>query len=323
LKPAATAIWTGILALTTAGPAAAAPSIRDLRLEPGRAQVERIVGGPTARRRGFWRWLTGEPAEELFSRPYGVAWDGDDLIVTDPAAGRVLRIDGRGHSESSAPGLFEGPIGVAKCGSGLFVTDSRAGTVSRLGPDLRLERRLAEGLSRPTGVACDGDEVFVVETARHRILVLAPEGGVRRELGARGAGPGAYNFPAALAADQGTLWVGDTLNFRLQNIGPKEGAYLRGFGRLGDAPGDTPRVKGISVDAASRLWITDAHLDRVLLFDADGEFLADVGRPGTSPGEFSFPAGVAAHPDGRVAVVDSLNRRVQILRIVAQGENEP
>ena len=30
------------------------------------------------------------------------------------------------------------------------------------------------------------------------------------------------------------------------------------------------------------------------------------GAAGSGPGEFSFPAGIASHPDGRVAVVDSL-----------------
>jgi hypothetical protein len=44
-----------------------------------------------------------------------------------------------------------------------------------------------------------------------------------------------------------------------------------------------------------------------------------LGRTGTEPGEFSFPAGIAAHPDGRVAVVDSLNRRLQVFRVLAPG----
>ena len=43
---------------------------------------------------------------------------------------------------------------------------------------------------------------------------------------------------------------------------------------------------------------------------------AETHGTGDEPGRFSFPAGIAAHPDGRIAVVDSLNRRVQVFRLV-------
>ena len=69
-----------------------------------------------------------------------------------------------------------------------------------------------------------------------------------------------------------------------------------------------PRI----VDSEGRIWVTDGHLDRVSLYDEDGNLLISIGGTGSSPGEFSFPTGIAVHPDGRVAIVDSLNRRLQI-----------
>lgn len=269
------------------------------------------------RRRGlvrFLRKLTGERTTAgSFQRPYGVAWDGDELLVTDPGTGQVLRLSPKGRIRAVLDRRMESPIGVAVCSPGVIVTDSRAGTLLVLDRKLRRPQVLAEGLERPTGVACRGSEIFVAETAAHRIAVVTSEG-PSRMFGRRGDGDGELNFPTSLALDDRGLWVGDTLNFRLQRLDPATGEALASFGRLGDAPGDMPRVKGVAVDALDRLWVTDAHLDQVALYRPDGTFLSYLGHPGTRPREFSFPAGLAAHPDGRVAVVDSLNRRLQIFR---------
>ncbi len=306
-----------VLALSLAFGAGSPPlaPAGELVAAPVRALVERVVGGEGSERRGAWQWLTGAAAVEPFERPYGVAWDGDDLLVTDPAAARVLRVTPRGRIESSPPGVFLGPIGVARCAAGIVVTDSRQGSVTLLDGRLRFLRRLAEGLSRPTGVACVAQRIFVVETGAHRILALRPEGGIADVFGRRGEAEAQYNFPAALASDANSLWIGDTLNFRVQRLRASDGAYLRAFGRLGDGAGETPRIKGIAVDAAGRIWVTDAHLNQLALFSESGELLADLGRSGAGHGEFAFPAGIAANPDGRIAVVDSLNRRIQVLRL--------
>jgi hypothetical protein len=249
------------------------------------------------------RRLTGKPDSPLFSRPYGVAWDGEDLLTTDPAAGRVLRIPTRGKKlRTSSPQLFAGPIGIAVCPPGIVVTDSRTGDVALLDRDLQLVRWLARGLERPSGVACRGDKTYVAETGRHRLLVIGPEDAVTT-IGSRGNELGQFNFPAALAIDGDTLWVGDTLNFRLQKISLSSGQALTAFGQLGDAPGEMPRIKGVAVDRDGNLWIADAHLDQVSLYAQDGEFLMGIGETGAEPGQLSFPAGVAAHRDGKIAVV--------------------
>jgi DNA-binding beta-propeller fold protein YncE len=292
--------------------------------EGARVALERVIDAQSVGRKGkVLRWITGRARPEVFHRPYGVAWDGDSLLVTDPAAGRVIRVSPRGRIEESPGGALDGPIGVAVCPAGIVVTDSRTGHVSLLDRNLRPVRRIAEHLERPTGVACGEDRVFVVETGRHRVLVLEPGDlgdddpeGEQSSLGGRGEGPGEFNFPAAIALNDGSLWVGDTLNFRIQRLDATLGGFLGDFGSLGDSPGEMPRIKGLSIDASGHIWVSDAHLDQVSLYRPDGTFLMDLGRRGSQAGEFSFPAGIAAHTDGRVAVVDSLNRRVQIFRLV-------
>lgn len=279
-----------------------------------RLHVERVIDG-RSRTRGFWARLTGAEAEPALVRPYGIAWDGEDLVVADPGAGRVVRFDSKGRVRRSPAGALSGPIGVAACEIGLVVADSRTGRVTLLDRELEPIRILADRLDRPTGVACEGDRLFVVETGAHRVVELDARGGRVRSIGRRGTGGGELNFPAALALDATSIWVGDTLNFRVQRLDGDDGGFRSSFGRLGDAVGETPRVKGIAVDAAGRLWVTDAHLDAVALFTPEGRLLLEIGGPGAEPGEFSFPAGIAAHADGRVAIADSFNRRVQVLRL--------
>ena len=261
------------------------------------------------------RRLTGQGPQPLFERPYGVAWDGKDLLVTDPGAGVVLKLTEKGKIYRTRQELLVGPIGVTACFDGVVVADARSGRLGLFNEHLHFVRWLAEDLERPTGVACVNGGVAVVETAAHRIVIIELDG-TRRELGARGAGAGEFNFPAAIASAGDVLWVGDTLNFRIQEIDVETGRSLGNFGHLGDSPGETPRIKGLAMDVQGHVWVSDAHLDLIALFDRDGLFLINIGGPGRENGEFSFPAGIAAHPDGRVAVVDSLNRRVQILRVV-------
>jgi hypothetical protein len=299
-----------LLGLLAAGAACATARVAEHPLPPDLAWP---AGEPHVR---LERLLdTQRGGGPLFGRPYGVAWQGEDLLVSDAAARRVVRITREGLVQRSPSDAAGAATEVAACPLGIVVTDSQGGRVALLGPDLKRVRWLAEGLQRPTGVACLGGEVFVAETGAHRILAFG-SGPEPRVLGGRGEGSGEFNFPTFLAADDTSLWVGDTLNFRVQRLDPRTGGTLAVFGRLGDSPGEMPRAKGIAVDAAGHLWMADAHLDQVSLYTLDGSLLMILGRKGSEPGDFSFPAGIAAHADGRVAVADSFNGRVQVFRVL-------
>lgn len=257
------------------------------------------------------RRVSGRSDEPLFARPYGVAWDGDAIVVTDPDAGRVVRIDPAGGVVLSQVIEDGEPIGVAVCDGRILVTDARLGRVDALDRKLRRVATLAVGLERPTGVACNGDLAVIAETGAHRLIAIASDG-TRRAIGSRGPGIGEFNFPTSVAIRGDEIYAGDAMNFRIQRGDLATGQFTSAFGGLGDAHGELPRLKGIAIDGSRNLWVTDAHLDEIAAYGPDGRYLASVARAGGDAGGFSFPAGIAISAKGSIAIADSLNRRVLV-----------
>lgn len=291
-------------------PAEGAPAVRVVRA------IDRDDDVRTGLVSRMNRALRGENPS-LFDRPYGVAWSGTSLVVSDPNRRQVLRIDLEKNTVRPAELPLVEPIGVAACFGGIAVTDSGAGSVLLLDHDLRLRATLATGLARPTGAACLGDTLAVAETAAHRITFLSLDG-VRGSAGSRGVAPGQFNFPTMLAAAAGRLFVCDAMNFRVQVL-DRAGLPLGAFGQIGDVSGTMPRLKGIAVDRLGRVWVSDAQLDELSVYGGDGRFLMAVGLPGSAEGAFAFPAGLAFGEDGMLAIADSLNRRVQVLQVIEGG----
>jgi DNA-binding beta-propeller fold protein YncE len=69
--------------------------------------------------------------------------------------------------------------------------------------------------------------------------------------------------------------------------------------------------KGIAVDAAGDVYVTDSWNNDVQKFTADGAFLLRWGGPGIGDGQFDSPEKIAVDEVGNVYVVDGGNSRVQ------------
>jgi len=76
---------------------------------------------------------------------------------------------------------------------------------------------------------------------------------------------------------------------------------------------------GLALDTQNRLlYVADAELDQVLVYDADTlKPLRKMGTAGhkhelTSPGDFSKPAGLAVDQEGNLYVADTWNNRIEI-----------
>jgi len=124
--------------------------------------------------------------------------------------------------------------------------------------------------------------------------------------GSRGAGPGQfYNPDAVVVGPDGSVYVGDLGNGRIQQFTP-DGVFL-GQWRAGD-PADTGLVfpRSLALDDSMHLYVLDQGNSRVYVHALDGTLLrswgqySDLGLPGT----LFHPSSVAIGPDGHCRVVD-------------------
>lgn len=292
-----------------------------------RARWAGELPSPQAGRSSWWqralRAVVGieeEARRPLLRRPFGLALDGDDLLVADPDGAQVVRIDRR--SGAAEPLLCPGrpwaaPIAVAaEPGRALYVADG--GVVVRVAEGGSCTAFGQGRLERPTGLAVLAGRVYAVDPPRHGVVAFDPDGAEVLRFGRRGEAEGELNFPTGIAAEAGgTLLVVDALNFRLSRFSA-DGAFLAGIAGPRDEPWAFERPKSAAVGPGGSVYVTDAQKGTVLVFSPRGAFEFAVGQPGSGPGELELPAGVAVG-GGRLYVADSLDHRVEVYDLLGDA----
>jgi DNA-binding beta-propeller fold protein YncE len=87
--------------------------------------------------------------------------------------------------------------------------------------------------------------------------------------------------------------------------------YKGDFSSGGTADGQIMWPVAIALDQEENIYISDEALQRISIFNQQGQFLGKWGMPGGGTGEFDRPAGIAFDQEGHLLVVDSRNNRVQ------------
>jgi len=242
------------------------------------------------------------------------------VYVADSEGGLIHVYDTKKSSYESLHLDARSLVGIAFSGQQMFVTDSAAGRVMGLDVKghVRWTRGRESGFGRPTGLVATDDRLYVVDTTAHRIVVMSLSGAILRSIGGRGTGPGQFNFPTNIArASDGRLYVTDSMNFRVQIFDATE-RPMRAFGQLGDALGDFDKPKGIAVDSNGHIYVVEGLHDVVQIFDESGRLLLAFGGSGTSAGQFWLPSGIAISND-LVFVADSANRRIELFQYQQEG----
>jgi len=273
----------------------------------------------------------GTLANELRS-PARVAIGQDGTVyVTDLHHDHIARFDSAGTFLGAWP-VPEGPIGVAAHSDGRFFVSLRDATdpdqmVAIHDAAFTFVGYLGDGLPmvnfvRPTDIdiASDTGNIYVVDAEGDRIYGFAPDGSVDLIVGIRGGGAGEYRYPSAVTVDEGAdrLLVADHDNFRVQAF-TTGGIFETHFGyRLKFIPGEnsqgwTPRTQGLAVDGDGRIYVADALMCTVRVFDPTGEELAKVVDYGFAAGDLRTPCDLALSDDGtRLYVVSTNTSSVEI-----------
>lgn len=247
----------------------------------------------------------GEDKEDhLVEKPYGVAiHEGAIYVVDTRGAGWAVFDLANRRSAVVRPkggGSLKKPINITIDDDGTrYVTDTEREQVLVYDPQNRFLRAYgAPGQFKPIDVAIVGDRLYVTDLMHHSVHVLdKATGNTLLRFGSRGSEPGEFNNPTNLsAAADDTLYVVDTINFRVQQF-TLDGEFIRAFGEAGAVPGTFSRPKGISVDREGYIYVIDSAFENVQVFGQDGGALMFFGAPGNERDSISMPTVVKVDYD--------------------------
>ncbi len=264
-------------------------------------------------------------------KPYGVAVYQGRIYVTDTLKRAVLMFDVPGKNfkmfGKEGPGALRKPIGIAASSTGeIYVADNTAKRIVVFDKDGNFLRAFGNRsiLRRPSGVAVspDGKRVYVIDTGgidtqeHHLYIFNAKTGDLERTVGTRGMQEGEFNLALQVtAADDGTVYVTDSGNFRVQAF-TADGNFKMAFGRVGRKTGNFARPKGIATDSDGNIYVVDSSFGNFQIFNDKAQLLMFIGERGERdrPGRYMLPAGIDVDEDGRVYMVDQFHRKVDIFR---------
>lgn len=209
--------------------------------------------------------------------------------------------------------VLQKPFGMEAVESGrLYVADIDANRIVVFDPDWNVVETVGhvEGygdLSQPFDVKFHDGRFYLIDVGKNNVLIVDERWRLIRKIGIDQAGsePGQFSVPHALAVTpDGTLYVADTLNHRVQ-VFDAGGGFVRsidGQAIGGSFPLDTPAGIGILPDG--RLVISDYGDHPPVITDADGNVLRTLEPLGLA-------YGVAVGAD-RFAIVATYNNTVDV-----------
>ncbi|KPJ78117.1 MAG: hypothetical protein AMJ54_05350 [Deltaproteobacteria bacterium SG8_13] len=232
--------------------------------------------------------------------------------------------------EGSGSGEFRQPLGIDIDTSGrVFIADSGNHRVQILGPDGDFIAQInitgtAKHAADPTDVVVDeaGNRCYVVDNDNHRVLdYRLSDLQLIDVYGKPGTAKLEFKYPFLITLDkQKRLYVVDVTNTRVQVLKPG-GTYAGTIGDWGVEPGEFFRPKGIAIDPAGRVFISDSYMGVIQIFNPMGEFHAVAGEPSNrAVKKFRTPVGLFIDHNRRLYVVEMLANKVSVYRI--NGESK-
>lgn len=167
-------------------------------------------------------------------------------------------------------------------------------------------------LSMPSDVAVDKRRIYIVDSGHHRISIFDKDGDHVFNIGREGIEDGQFRGPVGIDVDsKGRIYVADTGNHRIQIFDPK-GKHLASI-VTADKKNQLVRPVDVAVDErAQLLYVTGNNNHKLMIYNYPGYVLNEWGGDGVDEGFFRYPGTLAMLNDGRIAVVDILNTRIQV-----------
>lgn len=258
-----------------------------------------------------WDLIIGDREETWLEWPIAIAVaDDSEMLVADAKGNRLLLFRDLGATAgwqlaasadlpaTPADLIFDGRryIAALRQEGGLVSIDRESLEITTLSISVDLV---------PGAMAAHRDGgLFVYDLAGRRVVLLDDRGRLRAEFAVDG-------WVTGLAAGGGG-------GFLVSSVAPAE---IRRFSPTGEltasvsVAGDSPRRAwpvGLVVSLKGQVLIADRHGGRILVIGSNGRVEAVGARKGWEAGLLRHPADISLFPDGRMAVADLGNGRVQI-----------
>ena len=277
-----------------------------------------------------WGQLGGQPG--FFQKPRAIAISPDDeLFIVDKSARiQVYDQDGEYLRGWKTPEWQYGkPTGLSfDLDGNLMVADTHYYRILFYTPEGELlEEKTIGGVSGPepgqlgwvTDCVQDSRGCYYVSEYGEldRVQKFSPEGEYLWGWGSHGEGPLEFKRPQNLAIDEEDhLWIVDACNHRVLefDVGGDAPKLIQQWGTLGDEPGQLRYPYDIVLHGKF-VYICEYGNHRIQKFTRDGQSLAVWGKIGREEGELHTPWAMATDSKDRVHIVDTLNQRVQRLRL--------
>ena len=117
-----------------------------------------------------------------------------------------------------------------------------------------------------------------------------------------------YKPKGIAVAPDGSIWVADSENYRIQHLSADGDILLQG------ANGQINNSRGLVVTPDGSLFLSDTYNHRIQHINAAGETIGVFGSLGSQPGQFNEPSGITLASDGTLWVADYGNNRIQHLK---------
>ena len=264
----------------------------------------------------FQRMIIGKEDEIKLVEPVAVGGTEGLLYIVDAGAKIVYKYDLAVNEIVPVRDIavhFKGNMGniyVAKDRS-FYLVDSIGKQVLHFSELGVLKTRFQDyaNLSRPIDVLVDEEngDVLVADGSFSHIIVFNELGKTVRAIGQRGTGPGRFRAITSMTRGEDGLFLLDRLELPAQVIS-MDGQYQYSFGES-----DLIFPTSIAVDQDQRVYISDRSDNTIRVYQ-HGQLLMKFGGGGSAPGRFRIITGLWVS-GYFLYVADSLNERVQVLRI--------
>jgi sugar lactone lactonase YvrE len=277
--------------------------------------------------------------DQLESAQMAVPDSDGSLWVTDGVHGMLMHFSADGEFIGALRGPEDAPLFAPSRltigPDGLFyICETMSDTVRVL--DRNGNEAGSFSIPQPVSVAVSEDRIVVGAVAGFAILDMQHQ--PIQVIGSRGHGDAEFDYVHGVAiGDDGTIYIADSFNNRLSAYDkdgkrlwmmrtgkPGNGAEMVGgsltVGEVTDAVlqgEDALQLPlGLTIDGAGRIVVIDMFECALAVFEPDGTFVGKYGDAGADDGLFFYPTSVSYDPARDwFAVADTLNNRVQIVRI--------